>query len=171
MLGCTFWSRTFLGHCAEDLSLVPLFFESLRTLARATRSPLLGYECAASRLAARGWSFGTDLDGREPSWSRHCARRRYDRLYSSFDCLDVSGSRCFDRDSIQNRADVRESVLFNVRLQVLEYNGRQRTVIWSAVTVIVVIVATMEVSVDGGGVVVMLGVLVTYIVGFSVLVE
>jgi hypothetical protein len=37
--------------------------------------------------------------------------------------------------------------------------------------VIVVIVATIEVCVDGGGVVVMLGVLVTDIVGFSVLVE
>jgi hypothetical protein len=44
-------------------------------------------------------------------------------------------------------------------------------VICEAVTVVVVIVATSKVAVEGGGVVTMLGVLVTYMVGFSVLVE
>lgn len=51
MLACTLWSRTFFGHCAEDLPLAPLPFESLRTLARATRSPLFGNERDKSRLA------------------------------------------------------------------------------------------------------------------------
>jgi hypothetical protein len=44
-------------------------------------------------------------------------------------------------------------------------------VIWEAVTVVVVIVATIEVAVEGDGVATTLGVLVTHIVGFSVLVE
>lgn len=43
--------------------------------------------------------------------------------------------------------------------------------IWDAVIVVVVKIASTDVSVDGSGVVVMLGVLVTYMVGFSVLVE
>lgn len=38
-------------------------------------------------------------------------------------------------------------------------------------TVVVVMIATIDVAVEGGGVVTMLGVLVTYRVGFSVLVE
>jgi hypothetical protein len=66
--------------------------------------------------------FGTDLDGGESSWSRYCACARHGRLYGFFDYLSRSVSRSLDRYGIQNRADVGESVLIDVRQRVYKHN-------------------------------------------------